>query len=1426
MEYWVMADKVRLRDLHRTFKSIRFDSDEDNSPVTDWLEYANLDSDGATWDDLLKNRIVVVLGEAGMGKTWEFEEQVNRLNSGGKKAFFIALNQVTSKDDFLISLNEKRGLFKSWTNTEEHAYFFLDAVDESRLNGPEALGRSLAIISDALSKYLRQITFVISSRISDWHVESVRHEVTKHILNPMKTAKCYVLQDDKSVVEQEGDSTIEVEVFQLSALCVSEAKRLAKELGAIPLDDFWQCVQDGDYEYLATRPCDLDWMVKRWINLKILGNYSDLLEAAVTSRLSELNQCYIDTGIVLSAEELRVNAEKLAAASVFCARPFVSMPTNIGNTNEINPSDVIPDLDLKKQERLLGTALFDGATFGRVKFHHRSSKEFLAAHWLVRRLNDGLPIDIVINLFVGNPHGIPILINSRRSTFCWLAALDARVREYLVRFFPEMLMFEGDPECWSQGDLVAAFHGYIHRLDEGFRPNWWNDLGELRRVARVLPSSLFKHYLNDIPKSPSAVETLLSLIAHGEIVDCAELIFSLYQNCSIDFRQKTDVLHVLSVIGTEQQRQVICADLIAGKLNSNNLIAAAMMAVNLEPLTVIELIQIFSRVETENEYGGGPIERVIREDVLSKTSNELTLRLLESIYKILPVRPSGDSSRCEIEIRAEDSWVHYVLPNCYQVAIAQLSGNGENIPSILIEVALYIEGLRHTQYESKEMFLLLRDTIEKKPEYRQRLALAIAKEQGTHSRLLWGEGQIYFKEADLNWLIKLANSDKPNGGESDLWFKLAVEIGFHYSENLRNKIYQDLLSVSGDIKKSREDYIFLQKKGLLEIATQQEQWENEKEESKRAKNSEIKKNKIQLLKEIQTLRDGSNFKAIRWLISYSANKHRDGKYTKVFLEPIERDFGSEISTALDHGLSKFWKLNDAPNVVDYPGSSVPYLGLIALGSVNHAFSKGMLVQEMSSDEIEKAVQLCVWELDTPPKWFEDISQVHTSMVIQILRPWYEHEIKSTSENSSWGRTIHLVSKSPLEIRKPLINYALSLLLSGEIPSFDLQKRALRDAINLGIMDREVIASLVKLKLAEDHNTVPIEEKRDWLGTWLTHDLVGAWNWICEWRKVIPINSKDIAMCIAQVINGTNWTENLSGQEREISVLLDIFDLLTPYVSEGSLFENSSGFSQSLNSVHNSIPQVIAKLPGRYAHGGLLELVQKEELNLFTKNWYKHLLVEHSVLEVEQRALNHPRDFINIGEIYCREPESEQELLQQVIARLNDVKLSIESGPFSERLLFHPGIDETLLQLWLAARLSDTPRRKFTTRFVVHREPEVDEDKRTDIEVSTRGFKVCIEIKPINKSRNYSATSLVKTIEEQLVGQYLKGGANSRNGVLVLFRLDEKKWSIPKIGRYVEYPQLVEYLQSNADQILRKSRNLENLHVFGIDCVGSKVVEFP
>ena len=132
---------------------------------------------GLSWSDLLKKRVVVILGEMGIGKTFEFQHQATRLQQEDKEAFFLPLNQINNQESAQAVLDDQTPRFEKWRRSSDRGYFFLDAVDEARLNGPPALQTALRAIRDVLQPHLQRISFFVSSRITDWSVPGVRQTV-------------------------------------------------------------------------------------------------------------------------------------------------------------------------------------------------------------------------------------------------------------------------------------------------------------------------------------------------------------------------------------------------------------------------------------------------------------------------------------------------------------------------------------------------------------------------------------------------------------------------------------------------------------------------------------------------------------------------------------------------------------------------------------------------------------------------------------------------------------------------------------------------------------------------------------------------------------------------------------------------------------------------------------------------------------------------------------------------------------------------------------------------------------------------------------------------------------------------------------------------------------------------------------------------
>jgi hypothetical protein len=214
-----------------------------------------------------------------------------------------------------------------------------------------------------------------------------------------------------------------------------------------------------------------------------------------------------------------------------------------------------------------------------------------------------------------------------------------------------------------------------------------------------------------------------------------------------------------------------------------------------------------------------------------------------------------------------------------------------------------------------------------------------------------------------------------------------------------------------------------------------------------------------------------------------------------------------------------------------------------------------------------------------------------------------------------------------------------------------------------------------------------------------------------------------------------------------------------------------------------------------------------------QSWVLGQVAEHAALDAAETANLSSEALRAIGSPFMSAPQTEAQLYEQVIARLEEIRKTLEEGPFSERDLFRPGLAEKFLQRWLAAKLRETQNRRFS----VHREEEVDDDNMTDIQLSCAAGNVCIEIKPVDATRNYSANSLTDTLRTQIVGQYLRG-TNSSRGILVLMQLDHKSWAIPGGMTGQPFAALVSHLETQAEAIKRSSAEVNELVVFGIRCV--------
>ena len=158
-------------DLKRRFRDLRdaelaYDEFEDPGVLASLDEWGLGPTFG--WDELLEHARVVLLAEAGAGKSREMDEQAKRLDKKGHYAFYAPLESLDS-ESLTCLLEPSVGVkFEAWkSDGNEPSWFFLDAVDELKLTNGK-LERALRRFSRDITGHLDRARVFISCRPSDW----------------------------------------------------------------------------------------------------------------------------------------------------------------------------------------------------------------------------------------------------------------------------------------------------------------------------------------------------------------------------------------------------------------------------------------------------------------------------------------------------------------------------------------------------------------------------------------------------------------------------------------------------------------------------------------------------------------------------------------------------------------------------------------------------------------------------------------------------------------------------------------------------------------------------------------------------------------------------------------------------------------------------------------------------------------------------------------------------------------------------------------------------------------------------------------------------------------------------------------------------------------------------------------------------------
>lgn len=484
------------------------------------------------WAKLLESRRVVLLAEAGSGKSEEMREQASKLKEEGGYAFYVEIEKLIRKPLAHLLLGKDKNLFNRWKESSSPAYFFLDAVDELKLVNIGDFKESLGQFSNDVYELLDRVHVVISCRPSDWNFDLDLEAVqdTLPILSSAPDSKDMTGEElflapfrrnEEKQQNESADETDEVRTVIMLPLTPDQIETYAHSCGVQDAEAFMEEIQRQEAWLFANRPLDCSNLVQLWNTKGKLGTRVEQHEANIAAKLKDDPERPDNN--LLSDDKAREGAERLALALALTRTRTILAPGHKAEEGVLDSDYILTDWTPAQRNALLRRGLFDPATYGRIRFHHRSVEEYLAARRFNRLRKKGMSIKTLKHFFFAERYGAEVVIPSMRPIAAWLALWNEDIRKELIRREPEVLLAYGDPGALSIEDKTELLRAFAAAYGDGGWRGISISIGEIRRLAHPELAPVIRKLWEKYPASEEICDLLLRLIWQGAIKDCVDI---------------------------------------------------------------------------------------------------------------------------------------------------------------------------------------------------------------------------------------------------------------------------------------------------------------------------------------------------------------------------------------------------------------------------------------------------------------------------------------------------------------------------------------------------------------------------------------------------------------------------------------------------------------------------------------------------------------------------------------------------------------------------------------------------------------------------------------------------------------------------------------------------------------------------------------